>query len=379
MQDLTDEQKLACLAQRVPIEFLSALYLSQISDKEKEQVNSHMRVVLKIGGLEAMVTMSPSEPVLSEAAYYIMSTSRNFNPAQALQKILDGFLVNKGELGELITVLLFTIARDKAVGPAARSSGSPSTGQRWCSITGLMGSLFRTPDIASNSHVDVNASHGWSFTRKRAKRLNRSLADQFKNSKVYFTHFIKVHQHAIVQVDYLMRLMARGAAILCGNNQRSMDGIIPFLFDGDEIRPGNIGVILFQVKNDRTYNKPIVQRVHDMDPRGFGVISPSADIPVIRLFFSLAANTPALELVHHTTSSRVANSYHSYDFWVSGLSPKILVPVMDGETAWESILQASSDWKTIYKGGTRHSERLRKSMNPGVALDEEFWENWFPL
>ncbi|KAI9571147.1 hypothetical protein HD554DRAFT_2078917 [Boletus coccyginus] len=243
MQDLTDAEKLACLAQRVPIEFLSTLYLSQISDKEKEQVNSHMRVVLSIGGLEAMVTTSPSEPVLSEAAYYIMTTSGNLNHAQALQKILDGLLVNKGELGELIVALLFTIARDKAVGPADRTYGSPPTGQRWCSLTGLLGSLFRTPDIASENHVNVNTSGGWSFTRPCVKPLKAPLANKFKNSKVYFTHFIKVHQKAIVKVDYLVRLMARGAAILCANGQRSMDGIIPFLFDGDKICQEKIGVI----------------------------------------------------------------------------------------------------------------------------------------
>ena len=332
-----------------------------------------MRVILKISGHETVVTTSPSEPILSEAAYFIMSTNQNFNPAQALQTILDGFSVDKGKLGELTVALLFILARDKAVGPAEEPSGLPLTRQRWCSIPALLGSLFCT----SGKHVNINASYGWSFTPSHVEPLKTSLANQFNDSKVYFTHFIKVHQHGIIKVNYLMRLMARGAAILCGNNQRSMDGIIPFLFDGDEIRPEKIGVILFQVKNDWAYRKPMPEAVRNMDPREFGVIFPSADIPIIRLFFELAADTPALKLIHHDSSGGV-NCYRAYDFWVSGLSPEFLVPVTDGETAWESILQASSEWQKIYADGTTRSERLRKSMNPGAALDRAFWENWFP-
>ena len=36
IQDLTETQKLGCLAQRIPIEFLSAVYASQVSDLERE-------------------------------------------------------------------------------------------------------------------------------------------------------------------------------------------------------------------------------------------------------------------------------------------------------------------------------------------------------
>ena len=61
-----------------------------------------------------------------------------------------------------------------------------------------------------------------------------------------------------------MRLMARGAAVLCARGQ-PVDGIIPFLFKGDEIRLDNIGVIMFQVKNDVKYsNSPQLNLFHAM-------------------------------------------------------------------------------------------------------------------
>ena len=45
-----------------------------------------------------MATTSPSEPFLSEAGYFVMTTQLGFNP-QVLQEILDRFAVNKVELG----------------------------------------------------------------------------------------------------------------------------------------------------------------------------------------------------------------------------------------------------------------------------------------
>ena len=73
-----------------------------------------MWVILKVDhSLVTMITTSSSEPVL-----FIVLTQPDFNPPQALEVILAGFAVNKGELGELI-VLLFTMACDlEAVGLA---------------------------------------------------------------------------------------------------------------------------------------------------------------------------------------------------------------------------------------------------------------------
>jgi len=237
LQGLTDAQKFGCLAQRIPIEFLSVVDASQVSDLEKEQVHCHMRVILKVDcGLETMVTMSPSEPVLSEAAYFVMTTQPQFSPPAALQVILNEFPVNKGKLGELIVALLFTMARDKAVGPADEW-GRPPGNQRWCSPTELLASLFCAPYAVSNNHASVFTSQGWHFA---------TLAETLKDSKVYFTHFVKVHQQALIHVEYLRRLMARGAALLCAGGQPAVDGIIPFLFKGDEIRSDNIGLSCFE-------------------------------------------------------------------------------------------------------------------------------------
>jgi len=376
-RSLTDAQKLACLGHRIPIEFLPAAYTSQVSDLEKEQVHSHLRVVLKADrNLETMVTTSPSEPVLSEAAYFMMTTQAQFNPAEALHGILNRFSVNKCELGELIVALLFIMARDEVVG-VADHLGRPPNNERWCSLTGLLTSLFCAPSTASNDDDSIITSQGWDFAAENPNETESSLAKAFARSKVYFTHFIKVHEYAAVHVKYLMYLMARGAAVLCANGHPAVDGIIPFLVEGDEIRLDNIGIIMFQVKND-TKCYSLRRNLFDaMDPRSLGILE-SDNIPVIRIVFALAEKTPSIELGRYTTSTTVG-SYTTYDFWVSGLSSKVLVPVRKDPNAWDNLLQISSPWQRIYSNRLKLRTTHRRSMNPGAAADSEFWGNWCKL
>ena len=330
-----------------------------------------MRVVLKVDrSLETIVTTSPSESVLSEAAYFVMTTQTQFNPPQALQSILDGFAVNKGELGELIVALLFIMARDEAVGDADRF-GRPPNNQRWCSLTGLLTSLFCPPTAAT--------PQGWHFAEESLNQTESSLAKTFKRSRVYVTHFIKVHEQSVADVKFLMCLMARGAAVLCANGQYAVDGIIPFLVEGDEIRSDNIGLIMFQVKNDSKYSaSPHSNLFNAMDPCVLKIVGSATNVPTIRIVFALAGRTTAIELTAHNTTT-TTGSCSRYDFWVSGLSPKVLFPVRKDASAWNSILQASYGWDRIYFDTLKLRAAHRKSMNPGVETDGEFWKNWCKL
>lgn len=95
--------------------------------------------------------------------------------------------------------------------------------------------------------------------------------------------------------------MLRGAAILRIKDSYTTS-IIPFLLKGDDIKKDNIGVIMFQVTNDAYYtDTPTVELVRCMGSRDLGVVSPSVDISVIRLFFALAAETPTLQRVDHAS------------------------------------------------------------------------------
>jgi hypothetical protein len=47
-------------------------------------------------------------------------------------------------------------------------------------------------------------------------------------------------------------LKARGAAVICANNQLGVDVVLPFVYSGATLRRDNISAILIQVKDRQT-------------------------------------------------------------------------------------------------------------------------------
>lgn len=82
---LLPRQALACLVHCIPIEFLPVHYASWISIEEKEQVDSHIPIIEDNDNFDTLHIISPSEPVLSEATYFVMNDRRSgFNVPQAI-------------------------------------------------------------------------------------------------------------------------------------------------------------------------------------------------------------------------------------------------------------------------------------------------------
>ncbi|KAF9220454.1 hypothetical protein BS17DRAFT_882413 [Gyrodon lividus] len=367
--------KLACLATRLPIEFLSTSYASHA--EEMKQVEGHLRFVLRVDeNMESMITVSPSEPILSEAAYWIMQNSQ-FHLPDALLAILGGLSVNKGDRGELLVMLLFTIARDTAVGHAD-SVGKPVSGARTCLLTQLLRSLFDPPKPSNrqdHDHVDVLKSRGHHLEPAKALPCQKLLQNVFASSVVYFNHFIKVHQHELVHINYLMYMMARGAAMLCATNQPGIDGILPFLLDGDTISASNVGVVLWQVKNDSSFtDNPDLGLFDAMDPYQVGIFTAETQVPIIRIVFALASKKPCLKAVKCMGAKTLP--FVTHDLWVAGLDKNILVPIGEETNIWDALLQKSHGWKDIYNTDNERAKVLRQSGNPAAADGKGHWIRW---
>ena len=342
---LNATEKLACLAQRLPIEFHSVTYASVM--KEIQLVEDHLRILLRLdAGLKSLTTVSASEPLLSEAAYWMMYPDTTFKAAETLKSCLDDYAIHKGDRGELLIMLLFTLARDRAIGHP-NEHGQPD--RRWCSVPDLMKALFEF------------------------KRRDASLK-VFANSKIFFNHWVKVHQYAMVNVRYLAQLMRRGAALLCATNQAGIDGIIPYLFKGYTILLKIIGVILWQGTNDSSFtDEPDLSLFEAMDPYALGILNPADKIPIIRIVFALASKAACFKCV--------PSKRGFYDFWFGGISPNFCLPVGGDASIWTTLLQATYGWEDIYKRNPDGKadileEGLRRSMNPGTATDENHWRNW---
>lgn len=80
---------------------------------ENRLVQAHMRVAYSVPRpREYIRSGAPSEPIIAEAAARIM---RNQNVMRKTEGWVRSGLISKGERGELVARLLFTLAHDKVV------------------------------------------------------------------------------------------------------------------------------------------------------------------------------------------------------------------------------------------------------------------------
>jgi len=324
-----------------------------------------MRVCLEVdAAFETMTTTSSSEPLLSEAAYFIMQKP-SFNAVTALRSVMEGFAISKGDRGEFLVLLLFTLARDAAVGPA-NEFGRPVGEKRWFSLSDfLCDQVFRVPDIPSD------------LLNKESINALKNLGKDFPDAQLHFNHFIKVYEQEAIDNTSLLLLLGRGAGVLCANKQRSIDSVITFLESGTTLSRRNGGFILAQTKNDAIFSHvPQDALFTAMDPYDLGILEPGdGAVPLIKIVFALAAKTPYLNVVRHGPTKDY--SAITYEIWCAGISPGILGPVQDQDVGiWDALLEASYGWKDVYKTKSKVLGDLRRSAAPGAALDDGHFARW---
>ena len=59
---------------------------------------------------------------------------------------------------------------------------------------------------------------------------NKTFAETFKDARLYVTHFIKVYDYESLSAEFLRKCMIRGVAIVCADNQRGVDMVLPMLY-----------------------------------------------------------------------------------------------------------------------------------------------------
>ncbi|KAF8519088.1 hypothetical protein BU17DRAFT_47994, partial [Hysterangium stoloniferum] len=354
---LTKEQCFACLSVRLALEFNSTTFTGHC--QEQEQVERHMRVCLSVDeSFESMKTVSPSEPILAEAAAQLMYGDYGFQAPEALKCVLEDFSIHKGDRGEPLGLLLLCLARDMTI----CDEDHPT---RVATVFHFMSNLF--------NNIKNNHTFGPSIFNKNEKR---TFKQTFENSWIYFSHFIKVREYKVTSREYLTALIFRGAAVLCANSQKGIDAIIPFLYEDKKIQRTSVSVILMQLKNDPDFTDvPQPELFSLMDPYQLGIFKESeSPIPIIRIVFALASPREGFTRM---PPSKTSSKFTSFDFWSAGLSTKFLGPIRAQEqSTWEALLQASRPWNKIYEGHPTVSD-LRRSENPGAGVSDRHWSNWY--
>jgi len=282
-----------------------------------------------------------------------------------LNTVMEGFAISKGDRGEFLVLLLLILARDGAVG-RPDPLGRPITGKRWVDLSDfLYGHLFRKQAQPSL------------YVEKETISALEALKVDFPSARVYFNHFIKVHEYKAIDLTSLLLLQGRGAGVLCANNQTGIDAINVFLHEGTKLSGDNAGLILEQIKNDSKFKQTPQRRLFDaMNPYYLGILEDGHPaVPLIKIVFALASKTPSLNVVRYDPSE----DYNAtvYEIWCAGISPDILHPIEHQYIGlWAALLQASYGWQELYKGISSVTKDLRRSAVPGAALDSGHYACW---
>src|SRR5260221_7637478 len=133
--ELRDDNRagsLACLSIRFALEF----NIDNVSrDITFAQVERHMRLcIATTAGLEKLITIPGSEPLLAEVAYELMKATRT-NAVRHLAEHSDFNCIDHGRRGELAAALGLLIMQ-------ACDAARPITGQRWVSVAAFMETLL---------------------------------------------------------------------------------------------------------------------------------------------------------------------------------------------------------------------------------------------
>ncbi|KAF8331922.1 uncharacterized protein EI90DRAFT_3055888 [Cantharellus anzutake] len=371
---LTDDPAgtLACLSQRFALEFNMGVSARDVS---YVQVERHMRLcIAATAGLENMITIPGSEPLLAEAAYQLMKDTKK-NAVRHLANHSDLNCIDRGRRGELVAALLIMQTYD-----AARAI----SGRRWVSVANFMEALLPTSNYEM---LLLSGPTSWPIGEGTLKR--DTFKAIFKDYGMWFNHVIKIERKEMFSIDHLWKFVTRGAMILCATNQGGIDIILPVCHTTKNLGPHSVTAVVIQVKNaqdhkatlnpslfnamdsvvktaifsmlnvdpvpdsESTMEKPKTaergepkkkkRKVSSKRPKKVILVPEKVHSkPVIRVVFALASPEPAIifrerpEVMHHV------DGFTTFDIWLAGLSPKTFKQIEEADLqSYKRLLERS--------------------------------------
>ncbi|KAI9445890.1 hypothetical protein H4582DRAFT_1901738 [Lactarius indigo] len=268
-----------------------------------EQIANHMRVCVAVGrGIESLHGIASSEPILSEAASFIMSAKDN--------------------RGELLVAAFFTWARDHVI-----STITPRITREKVCHHFTVKQLFKGL-LSESAFLSI-------FGRLPSQL---PFGEVFENANMHFNHVVKPQAKRLLARRFLLYFMARGAAALGTNCQPGIDAVYPYLYNSLDLDVKNVGFIIVQVKNNSSASRSKDAEIfQNMDPFKCGLLDDSDKvngrfpIPIIRILFSLSINKSE----EPSFTQMIQPLFTSYDYVCLGVDPNILRAV--DPDPWDSF------------------------------------------
>ena len=198
---------------------------------------------------------------------------------------------------------------------------------------------------------------------------------------MHFNHVIKPSNKTVINCQYLLNIMARGAGVLGANCKPGCDITIPFLYKTDDLDIKKVGFIMVQVENSKSLKSIRSEIMTKMDPFACKLFTSGDTVPIIRIVFSLDNKHPTLKRIPYDSGASEHDKngqplFTSYDLWCSGMGPRLLQPVDEDGAGkkWRSLLQKSGISKDVFMASSNPD--LRRSEHPGGGPDRGHYENW---
>ncbi|KAB5596242.1 G2/mitotic-specific cyclin cdc13 [Ceratobasidium theobromae] len=243
------EVYLAAIGVRVGLTFdQSTTYSNNV---ESKLVEKYMRVAIVVPDhQEFMRTCAPSEPILAEAAGYTCNLSKD--APRVLAAYFGEGILARGERGEVVGRLLWTIAHDRALGTVTSSGHHPTPIFHLpIKVLDLLKSLFAPQLHNKLLHAKpMGDVHG------------PDLETAFANAYVSFSHFARAGDEEMLTGLNLCTALVRGMALQSQEGQRSIDAVIPIHLGelSDSILPPTTSAINIQIKNRQQCRQVHVNR-----------------------------------------------------------------------------------------------------------------------
>jgi hypothetical protein len=187
-------------------------------------------------------------------------------------------------------------------------------------------------------------------------------------------------------------------AVLCANNQGSIDMLLLFLYFDNKLGQDNISGIFIQVKNDRNFSStPNLFLFDTMNPYflGFFDMDKQKPVPIIWMVFALAVEDSHVRAVESIPSrkslpraakakaekkqARRCPAYIAYDIWCAGSSAETFSVIHPGdEQVYAELLKVGCVFPNVYEAHTNIdlAKSTRRNMNPGTAAHPDHWSQF---
>lgn len=216
-----------------------------------DQIKGHLRLAYSVtSDRDVLRSGYSSEPLIAEAALALLKTwdgpSRSIDSQYDIldtivAKQQDG-LLDSGKIGELL-------GRDRLLKAFRRAVEEEIVEEipvtcyysRGCKLPSFIKQLF-AQDFSETIFSSLPDTIG------KGQNGSRPFKDVFDNAVVRLTHFVKFNDDSAFSLEAFLAMYLRGAGIICRENQKAVDAIIPICRTPENPSAEQMTAIFVQMK-----------------------------------------------------------------------------------------------------------------------------------